>query len=77
MANLNDDDWELIRQEMENEAIERRFERLKAKHELYNNLFLGLFPKDKRNKVIDIEEKICLLLLAVFTIYIYIGLFSH
>ena len=73
----NDNDWDLIRAEMENDVIERRFERLSAKHELYNNLFLSIFPKNKRNKVIDIEEKICMLLVAAFFIWVFILLIKH
>lgn len=74
MTGNNDNNWEFIRQEMETDAVNRRFERLRDKHELYNNLFLGLFPKDKRNKVIDIEEKVALTLVTVFFIFIIIRL---
>ena len=73
----NNNDWDLIREEMNAEAINMRFERLKRKHELYNNLFLGLFPRHMRSKVVDIEECIGLILLAVATILFFILLIKH
>jgi len=77
MALNNDNDWELIRQEMESVALEHRFERFKNKHALYNKLFLGLFPKHMRNKVVDIEERICIILLIAFFLFIFYKLIFH
>ena len=62
----NAHDWELIRQEMEADAFDRRVERSMRSAELKQNLFLGLFPKHMRNKVLDIESRIILILIILF-----------
>lgn len=53
--NHNNDDWELIREEMEAEAYNRRAARRINGFMAVNNMFLRLFPKDKRDKVMGIE----------------------
>lgn len=77
MSYNNDDRRDLIEEELYDEALDRQFNRIYHKHEVRNNMFLSLFPKDKRDKVLDIEERVMLLLLFAFFIYFIIMLCTH
>ena len=68
----NDHDWDLIRQEMEADAFDKRVERSMRNAEIRQRLFLGMFPKHMRNKVIDIENNILLILIILFFVFIFI-----
>ena len=74
MAQNNEKDWELIRQEMEIEAGARRIERRTYR----NQVFLNLFPKRMRNKVLDIEMLLIGIPLIILCMYVVIRLaFFH
>ena len=70
MARSTDNDWEIIRQEMEIEANSRRFERRMKGIDALNTSFLNCFPRDKRNKISDIETFILSLPLIVLFMYV-------
>ena len=70
----NDHDWDLIRQEMEADAFDKRVERSMRHAEFRQRLFLEMFPKHMRNKVIDIENHILLILVILFFGWIFISL---
>ena len=70
MTRNNNDDWELIREEMEIEANARRFERRMSAFNALNNAFLNCFPKEKRSKVLDIETFIFSLPFIILFLYI-------
>ena len=74
MSYHNDNDWELIREEMEIEAANRRFERRLRGLDSFQWLLLSLFPKHMHNKILDIESFILLFPLVALCFYIAIRL---
>ena len=78
MAFNNNDDWKLIREEMEIEASNRRFERHMRHFDTFQRLFLSMFPENKRSKVADIETLVLALpLIALFLYVIFRLIFPH
>lgn len=68
----NNDDWELIREEMEIEAGAQRIER-----RMYENqVFLNLFPKRWHGKILNIEMLVIGIPVLVFWLYVLFRLIS-
>ncbi len=73
MSYDNNDDWDLIREEMEAEALARRIER----RTYQNQLFLNLFPKHMRKTILDIETFLVFVPVLGLLLYIFIRLIFH
>lgn len=70
---LNNDDWELIRDEMEIDAGAKRIERRMYR----NQLFLNLFPKHWQGKILNIELLVIGIPVLAFWVYFFIRVITR